>query len=421
MEAPLSDPRGNGDEKRAPSSRRRKWGLWLVPLGVLVVLGWTSADRVRAWYYERLPLEEAVAGARQRPGDTVLLKSAARRLLRAGRDGEARDLLLPRSERDPQDAELAVLASRAAWQTGDPQDAQRLLRAALARNPGDPEATFRMAEFLNSQGKTAEAREFLLRTVHLDPRRGAAWLRLAMLSQRSGDYNAALEQSDRAEKLLATGRTARTRAEVLRSLGRMEEAEAAARTAVAREPGAEASILLGEILQSSPGEARLREAQTCFRQAADPGGGPESLKLLAVNHRALGEYPEAVKVLRRLIRQAPVTTEAYLLLGQSYEAMGRRDLARPVLRTYRRLQPLEARVVRARYLAEVQPDSLRAQLDYARACIDAGRQDLAREVLARAGAMFPRSPEAEQLAQLGAQPPALRLDPLPPDPEGDAP
>lgn len=395
----------------------------LLLLGLLLAGAlWVNGETLARWYYGRRSPEALLTAARQRPDDRLLTRTAAERLLEAGRPADARDVILPAAEQHPEDVVTGLLAARALWKSGEPDRAGAYFDRILQAAPANPEVRYWSAEFLFYRGYAEAAEELLQEVTQLEPDRGAAWLRLGEIALLDEHYAEAVELLDRAEKLAPNGEVARVRARALKSLGRLPEAEAAARSAVEREPTAESHQELGELLQFLGGEAKLREAQTHLERslALNPGQA-ETMKQIGINHRLRGEHEKAVRLLRQALRTAPAMSEAYLLLGQSYQALGDAARSRRCLRIYSRLEPLETRVNTALYSANVSRASLPHQLRLARAYLDAGRQDLAREVLERAGRKHPDDPEIARLLRRAEGPPTLRIEALPPDPEHDTP
>lgn len=411
----------SSNSSRSSSTRRLRFLLvLLVLLGGLA--GLLNAEALQRWRYRGTPVADLVAQARTHPEDLLLLEITGERLLASDRALEARDLLLPAAESHPDRARLALLAGRAAWKSGEEARGGEFLRQAMERVPADPNARFWMAEFLRSRGYSHEAQDLFQEVTRLDPQYALAWCRWGEIEREDEHYEVALEKLERAEKLQPTADTAYHRAAVLQSLGRLAEAEAAARAAYARKRNVETATLLGQIVQLTPGPDRAREAQAYLQEAVrlDPAA-VETLKLLALNQRSLGEHAAAVKTLRRMLRLAPASTDGYLLLGQSYQALGRPLLAGKCLAIYHGLEPLEVKVTRAEYQANIGKGSPPSQRALARAYLEAGRQDMARTVLTRLLRKQPEDVSAQDLLRQAQGPPTLKIAPLPPDPEGDRP
>ncbi|MBV9867257.1 MAG: tetratricopeptide repeat protein [Abitibacteriaceae bacterium] len=381
-----------------------------------------NADQLRRWRYNRMPTVELLTRARQQPQDLLLLKATGIRLLNEGRADEAEPLLVPSAEAHPADAELNILAGRAEALAGDPQRAAHLIDKALEAAPENADIRFWAAQFLYQRGHKELAEKIFFEVTQLDPHRGDAWVSLAEISLNAMDYSSALKRLDEAERLTPTGDVAYLRASALKELGRRDEAEAAARVAVARKPTAATYALLGELVQQSPSDARLHEAQGYLQKAlAEEPTNLDTQKLLAINYRDLGEHAQAVKVLRHMLRQEPAMTEGYMLLSQSYEALGKHDLAEKTLSIFRRLQPLQDKVDYAKHHVSLGHGSATTQLAYARALLALGRRDLATDVIEKIWFKSPANTEVKAMARLAQGPLLIHIPPLPPDATGDAP
>ncbi len=418
--------------KTAPASTSpraaapRKRGKLSLLLGLLAVLGalalWLNRDVLRRRQLARASTAELVAQARANPRDEVVVKLAGQRCLDQDRAADARDFLLRAVQADPSEPQLNLLAGRAEWDSGDPEKAGTFLNAALQAAPQDPDVLFWSGELLLSRGRARDARSLMVDATRVDPSRGDIWKRLGELELNDQHYPEALRYLDRAEAQSPSGATARLRAATLQLLSRLPEAEQAARLAVEREKSPVNFRVLGDIVQQGQGDEHARQAQQYFREALrlDPRDAL-ALKLLAINHRSLGEHAAAIKVLRRLLRVMPSLTEGYLMLSQSYQTLGKPDLARRALSTFRQLQPLQENADRAGQRVVVERGVLPAQLAQAQALLDLGRNDDARQVMERAWSKAPHTPEVEAMLRRCDDPSTLHIEPLPPDPAGDAP
>ena len=271
-------------------------------LALLLVLGalalWLNADTLRRWQYERLPTAQLVTQAQQQPQNAVLAQVAGRRCLQQNAPEQAEDFLNAALQAHPHDAELSLLAGRVERLIGDPQRAGTLLNAALQAEPTNPEMMYWTGELLIDRGPQKPKHFSLWRdAVRLDPSRGDIWRRIGEIQLDSQEFQAALQALDNAEKVTPTAAVARLRAATLLQLGRAEEAEKAARVAVQRQPDGSSYSLLGQIIQQTGDQSRLKEAGDAFRRALQNQirTMPKTLKLLALNYRALGEHARAVK------------------------------------------------------------------------------------------------------------------------------
>ena len=273
-------------------------------LAVLLVLGalalWINAEALRRWQYERWPTAQLVAQAQQQPQNAILAQVAGRRCLQQNAPERAQAFLDAALQAHPHDAQLSLLAGRVARLIGDPQRAGSLLNAALQAEPANPEMLYWTGELLIDRGRKTKAFSLWHDAVRLDPSRGDIWRRIGEIEIESQEFSSALQALDDAEKVTPTAAVARLRAAALSKLGRADEAETAARLAVQRQPNGVGYRLLGQIIQESGEPTRLREAQDDFKRALqDDPQDAATMKLLALNYRALGEHTQAVKVLRK--------------------------------------------------------------------------------------------------------------------------
>ena len=399
----------------------RRLGALLLALAAAGALAATANwEALHTMRYRAMTSSDLQGAAARHPRDPLLVIVAGERLLADGRAGDARAMLLPAASVHPRNADIQVLAARAVWQAGDARQAARMLEKAVEVDPRNVEAYHLLGEFMYARGYADNAAKLWEHAVGIDPTYGPAWRRLGERSLKAQRYAAAVRQLDRAEKLAPSGEGARLRAAALKSAGRLADARRSAESAVRRDRSAASYMLLGELVQLSPGLAAQRDAQPHFLRAVELEPSAPNLRRLAVNHRALGEHPQAVRALRRMLRETPGASEGYLLLGQSYQALGKQALADVCLRAYHRLDPLETRVRRAQFRVDVEHGTVASQLNLARVYVDVGREDLARKVLQRVRERAPNDKDVAALMRRARGGPSLRIDPLPPDPEGDS-
>ena len=395
-------------------------GCFLVTLFV-IALGLYRHDLQR-WRYERLTTTQLLATAQAHPHNALLLEVAGRRMLSEGLADAIGPMLITAAGQHPQNAKLNVLAARFQMEDGDLQGAGEFLKRALENEPNDPDALFWSAQQLYRRGRKQMAEQLLQQVTKVAPERSESWQKLGEIALEAQDYVAALKHFDQAEAVQANAQTAYFRAQALQNLGRLEEAERAARLSLQRESSAPTYALLGRILHNMSGEEKLRQAQEALKKAVVlDDKNTETLKSLALSYRADGQHREAIKVLRRLIRLTPAMSEAYLLLSQSYQATGETQKAGQVLKIFQYLSPLQKRADVARHRVIIEKGSVTAQLAQVKVLLELGRQDLARDVLDRAWAKAPGNPEIKRLAQLAEGPSTMRIPTLPSDPAGDRP
>ena len=156
---------------------------------------------------------------------------------------------------------------------------------------------------------------------------------------------------------------------------------------------------------------RLPEAEEQFRKILeDAPNHPGARANLGLTYLRAARYEDAEKELKRARRLAPQSTEVGLMLARLYQATGRRDEARELLRE---LSP-DARVHYA--LAELETDSARttapspARLTSLRAALAAAPANLAvrlelAQALARTGAADSAAAHLEEIRRLRPEPP----------------
>lgn len=405
---------------RTHIARRRLLLLGGGLVAALVVLAAVYLEPLRLALMSRESAEGLRRAASRSPHDELLVREAARRLLEDGRPAEARSLVEPLAAAQAGDPEVQVLLARALVETGETGRAGELLKRLLEERPEHAEARFWLAEILSRQGYEDLARDLYEEVTRIQPGHGAAWERAGELRLKSEHYAEALKRLDEAERLRPTAVVARLRGAALRSLGKTAEAEAAVRQAVQRDPADPlAHYALGDLLQSRGGSS-LQEAREHLETAVRLSPSADNLKLLAVVCRRQSDHRAAVASLRRMIELAPAAAEGYLLLGQSYQAMGRRADASRTLAIYRRLEPLEKKVSRAVYRVNITRGDPASQAALARVYLEVGRQDLARATLEKLRRRDPAHPDLPQLERRAAGPPTLKIPALPPEPQGEA-
>ena len=160
----------------------------------------------------------------------------------------------------------------------------------------------------NAQGQNALAEESLRNALKLEPESSLAYLNLGML---------------------------------LGEQGRLEEAELAFRNAFTLDPESAAAYNLSVILAKE----RPKDAIEWARKATElePDNSRYSYTL-AFFLRQNGELEEAVGILSTLIEQHPEYADAYGLLGNSYEELGKIDEAKALYQTALEIEQLPAQV-----------------------------------------------------------------------------
>jgi tetratricopeptide (TPR) repeat protein len=222
---------------------------------------------------------------------------------------------------------------------GDAAMAERLCRDTLADVPGEPNLSSLLGAALNRQGRAAEAEPILRHAVEAEP-----------------DYAKGHEELGRS----------------LLQQGRSDEAIASLRRALSLEPRLpSAQLTLVHALSESD---RALESQAAMQDflLADPAR--ERIAGAATHQRA-GRLEEAERIYREVLEHDPKNVEALRLLA----------LIAMKGEFYGQAQKLLARAV------EIAPDFLAAWIDLSRAQLEKLDLPAARESIARAATLNPRS------------------------------
>jgi len=221
------------------------------------------------------------------PADPAATSLFASLLLRLGEDVDADRALAAALATTPRHAPLLLLAARREIERGDAPAALRHAELALAIDAGSVEALMMRASVLSELGEAAKA-EFALR-------------------------QAVQKAPCRADLLVAWGET-------LRRLGDNRAAARAFERAITAEDRADARLGLGRLAALS-GETGLALHFLNRAIALDPGDVEVSIEL-ALALRAVRRTPDAVAVLRALLKLRGGAASAHALLGELLMAAG---------------------------------------------------------------------------------------------------
>jgi tetratricopeptide (TPR) repeat protein len=189
---------------------------------------------------------------------------------------------------------------------------------------------------------------------------------------------------------------------VLHFVGRLEEAEAAFRAALAANPGnPRYHAWIGTILLAR-GPAELPAAVAALEKSVEIG--PD----YAYGHYQLGRAyllqnrpADAAPVLERAVRRNPRYREAYYSLSQAYSRLGRREDAARARARFRALDRFERERRHLSVLARAQPDDPAPRLRLARFLAEGGDREGAIRMLEAMTRAFPdHAPAARELARL---------------------
>lgn len=326
--------------------------------------------RLRVWALVQLRrLPEAVASARRAvelaPNDSGAWVDLANMLMRSGELGAARDAAARAWRLGPEnlasmvivmsvathgaDWNLAELAAKAVLNVdpghagalhclgtaargrGDPEQALAHFRAALAAAPGSTNHLAAIQDTLNDLGRHDEAIAASRRVLDLSPDHPRAWCGIAQASAWKNDYAGQLEAATRAVELDPDDDFAwRLKASALWSLGRDDEALAAARAAaecadrgvMPARPWVHLTRVLTRLGRLDEAEQSLAEAA---RQGAFQVGVQEAVAKLALARRQPGRAAAAAAA---ALRRDEGDVEAHSAAGYAAIARGDWSMAR---------------------------------------------------------------------------------------------
>lgn len=270
------------------------------------------------------------------------------------------------------DAAAALLTSRG---VDDAKAAVERLKEVIRREPENPYAHFNLGVAYEILGDNVSAKESYIEASRVDPTFGPAYLNLAAMEMRAGQYERAVTRyrlgldKDQQNMDLWVGLIS-----ALREMGRLDEAEREARNALRINanalnvynnlglvyiersqldlatfiyqralglPGGEANANLhcnyGRIyqLQGKPVDARLEFEQALAR---DPNLVP-AMVYLAMIYLDNRNFEDTVPLLEKARTLDPANPEIYLNLGIAYRGVGRYEDAKAAYEQVLRLQP----------------------------------------------------------------------------------
>jgi arylsulfatase A-like enzyme/Flp pilus assembly protein TadD len=246
--------------------------------------------------------------------------AAARRLLEAGRAGEALPLMRRLCERSPGNVPFLSQLATAQQETGDLAGAVRTLREARDLNPQSDFMHLNLAEALRRQGQADAARRSYEEALALNPRSASAWLALAEMAK-------------------AAGRTAEEEDRLRRGV----------------EAGTQSAAMLTRLAQIEMSSGRLASASGRLSEATRllPDWPPSWLLWGAVAERE-GGFTDALARYEKAVALAPNDATALLHLGRLRLKQGDPARAREELERASRLAPGSPAAREARRLLQTQ-------------------------------------------------------------------
>jgi tetratricopeptide (TPR) repeat protein len=179
--------------------------------------------------------EEAAVELAKLPAGSEGKDRTAEVYQRSGKHAQAIPLLLELLEGDPSSVDLRFRLGAAYERSGNVPEAVTVFRELLARSPDHSMALNYLGYMWAEQGENLpEALRLVERAVQLDPDNAAYIDSLGWVYFRMGDYGQAVEQLERAARLLPGDGTVQEHlGDALRAAGKMPEARMAYRRALA--------------------------------------------------------------------------------------------------------------------------------------------------------------------------------------------
>lgn len=304
------------------------------PLWVVLFLSLLCGFLLALLYSLVLSSRDALVSRRQERAARPARERAARldqglRLLLAGQDGEARELLGRVAREEPGNADAWLHAGVAARRLGDAASAQQEHLRALGLRPEDPAVLDELSRDAEALGDLPAAVRYLQEAIEHGGDSLARRRRLRDLHLRAGRWEAAIRAQ---EALVATAAEEQERRHEAATLRGMRVGKGR-RALEAREPRAAADIgraLLAEEPDYEPGHALLVDAllegddpDTALDALAEAVSRTGSLELLRRQGNLLVDLEEperAIRTLRAAIESfdgAP-RLAARILLGRLY-------------------------------------------------------------------------------------------------------
>lgn len=304
----------------------------------------------------------------ERPDDADVNFNLGLALRAAGQPGAAAEAFAVAVARRPGPVEPWIGLAQAAAEAGRPEEAARAWSAVLARQPDDIEAAAARVRALAEAGQVADAQAEARALVAGQPDQAAAWHALARSREAAGDaagaeaalHEGAAAGADAFALALARGHLAWRQGAWLAAAGafaeasalrpqapeawtnlaasqihldRIDEAVAAARTAVALVPDEVAArMTLAAALSRGTDLERVGEGLAAARAlAADHPGLAAAHDCIAVCLLKQGQALAALEPARLAVRLAPGDAGPALTLARILETLGRFDEAEQCL------------------------------------------------------------------------------------------
>ncbi|MBA3530397.1 MAG: tetratricopeptide repeat protein [Ardenticatenales bacterium] len=219
--------------------------------------------------------------------------------------------------------------------------------------PDDYRGWFNRGNAYLQAEKYAKAREDFTRTLELNPDFPAAYINRAITHEEQGQDEAALGDYEAALTLGEVPRAHNGAGEILRRLGRYEEARDHYQSAILLIPGyARAHAgLAGTYLELGEYENAIEAAGQAMAVDQEGAITPFALETRGRALYSLGNYPQVIADLDQSLRLRPALSGIYHR-GVAYQANGQRDMAIRDLQSY--LSQSEGRGDETPYIADAQ-------------------------------------------------------------------
>ena len=191
---------------------------------------------------------------------------------------------------------------------------------------------FREAE---SEEQEKVALELLQKSVEIDPKHSDAYEALGVIYGRHQDFEKAIDLMDSLLEVDPDSVMAHTNKSLyLMKLGKIEEAEeekGLATVASFKQYGEESQAKRAEEEQKEQEEKELQDRERMFNEVLeiDPEDLIANFGLGDISYRR-GQYEQAMGYLQKVLETDPKYSQAYLLLGKSYQALGKKEEAKDI-------------------------------------------------------------------------------------------
>lgn len=387
----------------------RKSLIWRTGALIAIVaaaVGFMRREAILRAIDARMPLAALEKRVKDNPGDTRGVEVLSARLLAARQPARALNILRAATEHGEVPANLWVRRGEAALLTGDGQDAERSAQAALRLSPRMARAHWVLAEACNMQERREDAQAEYRKTTDLDPTHATAWTKMGQYSLHHGINSAAVEQFQHA--LAASPRSSMAAvglAQAFFSMGRLPEAERAARDAVDWQPNfAEPHLWLARILAARVENPDPDAAEAEFKEAIRLSPtSPAGYHFLGAFYLQRGDAAQAAEPLQQAIRLVPLLKSNYPLPIKCLRQLGRTAEADELQRKYQVLDAEDADFKRLETLVAQAPRDTGLRLKLAEVYLKHGRVEWARQEADKLKRLAPDSQELKTLmAELSA-------------------